>query len=195
MPHLDGLDVGWFEAITATALRYFADECVDVAVIEAGMGGSTDATNVVESVVSVITSVTTMHGIFLGDTLAAVAEHKAGIIKPGSAVVSGVTSPEAIAVIRARAQELSCPLLQLGENLRVTRARTSEESSVASFFFSGRRFEDVLIGLPGMQQPTSAALALAAANATFTRLGIPMTVESARQGLAHLPQCYGGTAR
>lgn len=99
-----------FEILTAVAFAYFRDEQVDVAVIEVGMGGSFDSTNVVQPLVAVITSVDLDHTAFLGGTRAAIAENKAGIIKPGTPVVAGNLHAEAWPVVKRAAQALRAPL-------------------------------------------------------------------------------------
>ncbi len=100
-----------FEIVTAAAWGYFCDRSVDIAVVEVGLGGRLDATNVAPPVVAAIASVARDHWQRLGDTLAQIAAEKAGILKPGRpAVVAAGQSPEVIAVIRERALALGCPL-------------------------------------------------------------------------------------
>ncbi len=108
----------FFETLTAMAFLYFSISKVDFAVLEVGMGGRLDATNVVEARVSIITNVSFDHMDYLGHTLAAIAGEKAGIIKAGVPVVSGVKEPEAAAVIRRRAAELHAPLVEILESAR-----------------------------------------------------------------------------
>ncbi|MCD8482108.1 MAG: bifunctional folylpolyglutamate synthase/dihydrofolate synthase [Verrucomicrobia bacterium] len=105
----------FFEFMTAMAFMRFADEAVDIGIIETGLGGRLDATNVVCPEVSVITSIGFDHCDILGDTLAKIATEKAGIIKPGKPVVIGWLPPEAEAVIRARAQALGCAVHSVKE--------------------------------------------------------------------------------
>lgn len=104
----------YFEITTAMALLHFADRGVDAAVLEVGMGGRLDSTNVCRPQVCAITSISLDHTRQLGDTLEAIAGEKAGIIKPGVPVVSGVTQPEPRDVIRRIAAERSSPLIELG---------------------------------------------------------------------------------
>ncbi|MBD2531151.1 bifunctional folylpolyglutamate synthase/dihydrofolate synthase [Nostoc flagelliforme FACHB-838] len=100
-----------FEVITAAAWLYFAQQQVDVAVIEVGLGGRLDATNVcLEPLVTLITSISREHWQQLGPTIADIAREKAGILKPGCAVVVGTLPPEAEKVVRSRALELQCPI-------------------------------------------------------------------------------------
>ncbi|AUT02939.1 bifunctional folylpolyglutamate synthase/dihydrofolate synthase [Nostoc sp. CENA543] len=101
-----------FEIITAAAWLYFARQQVDVAVVEVGLGGRLDATNVISRpLVTVITSISREHWQQLGPTVADIAGEKAGILKPGCPTVVGVLPPDAQAVVRSRAQELQCPVI------------------------------------------------------------------------------------
>ncbi|HEX2473825.1 MAG TPA: folylpolyglutamate synthase/dihydrofolate synthase family protein, partial [Lacipirellulaceae bacterium] len=106
----------YFEITTAMALLHFVERRVDVAVLEVGLGGRLDSTNVCLPMVSVITSISFDHMKQLGNTLAAIAREKAGIIKPGVPVVCGASEPEAKAVIAEVAREHGCRLIQLGED-------------------------------------------------------------------------------
>jgi dihydrofolate synthase/folylpolyglutamate synthase len=108
-----------FEVLTAAALRYLADRAVDIAVVEVGMGGTYDATNLVVPDVAVITSVALDHAAFLGDTLQQVAVNKAGIIKPGAEVVAGAMPAEAAAVVREVCQRQGACLWWAPEVIQV----------------------------------------------------------------------------
>lgn len=110
---------GFFDVATAAALWLFSQVGVDVAVVEVGLGGTLDATNIVSPRVSCITSIEHEHVDKLGDTLALIAAHKAGIIKPGVPVVLGALPAEAASVAMARAVELGAPLWRLGDALQV----------------------------------------------------------------------------
>ena len=100
----------FFEVTTALALKHFGDTKVDIAILETGLGGRLDATNAVQSDVSVITPIGLDHEEWLGNTLAQIAGEKAGIIKPCVPVVSAPQRSEAEQVIRARAAECGAPL-------------------------------------------------------------------------------------
>jgi folylpolyglutamate synthase/dihydropteroate synthase len=104
----------WFEVLTTVAFLHFARSKVDIAVLETGLGGRLDATNVSRPVLSVITSISLDHMALLGNTVAKIAAEKAGIIKRGVPVVSGATHPSARRVIRAVAARRRAPLLELG---------------------------------------------------------------------------------
>ena len=104
------LHPSFFELTTAMAFKYFADEKVDVAVIEVGLGGRLDSTNIITPILSVITNIALDHTQFLGSTLAEIASEKAGIIKQGVPVVIGEATPETRPVFEQKASEMSAPI-------------------------------------------------------------------------------------
>ena len=132
----------FFEIATALTLRYFCEAKVDIVILETGMGGRLDATNAVQSNVSVITPIDLDHEKWLGQTLREIATEKAGIIKPSIPVVSAAQRPEAEEVIRARVVECEAPLQFVNESYNRT-----------------------TIALPGTRQKQNAALAIAALGA------------------------------
>lgn len=108
-----------FELLTCAAFLHFANENVDVAIIETGMGGKLDSTNVVNPIVSVITSIALEHTNFLGKTIEEITAHKAGIIKQRRPVIVGVVPNEALHVIQQTANNLNAPLAVYGEQFEV----------------------------------------------------------------------------
>lgn len=108
-----------FELLTCAAFTHFANEEVDIVLLEAGMGGREDSTNVIEPVVSIIPSIALEHTNFLGNTLTSIASHKAGIIKYRKPVVTGRLPEEAMAVVAAEAKQQQAPLLVLGNHFNV----------------------------------------------------------------------------
>ena len=104
------LHPSFFELTTAMAFKYFADEKVDVAVIEVGLGGRLDSTNIITPILSVITNIALDHTQFLGNTLAEIASEKAGIIKQGVPVVIGEATPETRPVFEQKAREMNAPI-------------------------------------------------------------------------------------
>jgi dihydrofolate synthase/folylpolyglutamate synthase len=119
--HFQAVDgIGFPEVMTALALQHFADEMVDVAVIEVHVGGTFDATNVITPQCSVITRIDYDHTDFLGDTLTSIATHKAGIIKPGVPVVTAPQVKEALDVIRTQAEAKSAQLTVVGKDIPFT---------------------------------------------------------------------------
>ena len=123
-PEFQKLEPSFFEMTTALAFYFFAEEKVDIAIIEVGLGGRLDATNIITPIASVITNISLEHTQLLGDTLAKIAFEKAGIIKPDVPVIIGKVQPETMPVYRQRADELSAPLHTAG-NITV-RSEVSE---------------------------------------------------------------------
>ncbi len=148
----------FFECATAMALDHFASERVNWAVLETGMGGRYDATNVVQPEVSVISNISLEHQEYLGNTLAEIAQEKAGIMKPGAGVVTGARQKNALEVIEKTAKEKGAPLHRLGKEIRVRKNKDG------SFTYLGmhRRWPRVKIGMIGEHQITNAAQALGA---------------------------------
>ena len=176
----------YFEIITAAALCHFVRRRVDVAILEVGLGGRLDSTNVCTPIVSVITSISFDHIKQLGATLAAIAEEKAGIIKPGVPVLSGVTADEPREVVRKIARQNGCRLLELGVDFDVDYhppQHLERAPSPAHFDFrylapaieppendeDSRRalptgdLRDIAMGLLGRHQAANAGLVVAAA--------------------------------
>ncbi|MGH7230950.1 MAG: bifunctional folylpolyglutamate synthase/dihydrofolate synthase [Nitrospiraceae bacterium] len=151
------IDPTFFEFTTVMAFQYFADQRVDLAVVEVGMGGRFDATNVLTPLVSVITNVALDHQAYLGHTVGAIAHEKAGIIKPGLPVVVGRLNHEASAVLAVAASERRAPLYRLNEAFHI------EGDSVEAFRYDGmaRSFSDLSCPLRGRHQLDNAACALA----------------------------------
>lgn len=146
-----------FEITTALALLYFARQKVDAAVIEVGLGGRLDATNIITPRVAVITSLSYDHTAVLGDTLAKIAREKAGIIKPGVPVVSSPQKPEALEVLEKFSQEKQAPLTVVGREVKFKRQQNSLDGQTFSVHHSSFR-----IPLLGEHQVTNAVTAYAA---------------------------------
>ncbi len=146
------------ELLLAMALVHFADRACDVVVVETGMGGALDSTNVVTPVMSVIGPIELEHTAILGSTLAEVAANKAGIIKPGAPVAVAAQTDEALAVIAARAAEVGSPVSLSGRDWRWT-------GTWRDFVAEGPwgRYEGLQCGLAGDHQMANACLAMAAA--------------------------------
>jgi dihydrofolate synthase/folylpolyglutamate synthase len=175
----DDLDPTFFEFTTAMAFLAFAMARVEIAVIEVGMGGRLDATNVVQPLVSVITNVDLDHERYLGDTVGAIAEEKAGIIKPGVPLVTAAAHRDALATLAARAAERHAPLTVIGRDVRV------EGASPGAFVYHGltTRIDGLACPLLGGHQLTNAVTALAAVEHAKAR-GVRIPVEAIRRGLA-----------
>ena len=148
-----------FEIITAIAYDYFASEQVDVAIMEVGMGGLLDSTNVCQPILTGITTIGLDHVALLGDTLEAIAEQKAGIIKPGVTLVTGNIVPEALAVIDQIAEAKQAPSLFYGDAYQVSHHESIVTGEVFDYTSSVRhgRFKT---GLLGLHQIENAGMAL-----------------------------------
>lgn len=149
-----------FEIITAIAYDYFASEQVDVTIMEVGMGGLLDSTNVCQSILTGITTIGLDHVALLGDTLEAIAEQKAGIIKQGIPLVTGRIAPEALAVIDRIAEGKDAPRLAYGKDYQVSHQEsvvTGEVFDYTSVVRQGR-FQT---GLLGLHQIENAGMAIA----------------------------------
>ncbi|MGE3316044.1 MAG: folylpolyglutamate synthase/dihydrofolate synthase family protein [Planctomycetaceae bacterium] len=116
----------YFEIATALGWLYFVDQKAEIVALEVGMGGRLDSTNICRPVVTVITSISRDHTAFLGNTLAAIAGEKAGIIKPGVPLVSGVLNDEPRDVIRSKAEAMGIPLFELGTDFRFETLRDGQ---------------------------------------------------------------------
>lgn len=149
-----------FEIITALAYDYFASEQVDVAIMEVGMGGLLDSTNVCQPMLTGITTIGLDHVALLGDTLEAIAEQKAGIIKLGIPLVTGNIVPEALAVIDQIAKAKQASRLAYGEDYQVSHHESVETGEIFDYSSSVRqgRFQT---GLLGLHQIENAGMALA----------------------------------
>ncbi|HON17904.1 MAG TPA: folylpolyglutamate synthase/dihydrofolate synthase family protein [Salinivirgaceae bacterium] len=127
--HFDGLKPSFFEMTVAMAFDYFADQKVDVAVIEVGMGGRLDSTNIITPELSVITNIGLDHTQFLGTTLSAIAEEKAGIIKTEVPVVIGEFHPDTLTVFERKASQAKAPLYKAFERFVVQKTQITEEGT------------------------------------------------------------------
>lgn len=185
LPHLRSrTDWTQFEVVTALAFLHFARTNVDAAVIEVGLGGRLDATNVLTPLVSVITPIDFDHTSILGNTLSEIAAEKAGIIKPGVPVVMAPQTPEAAKVIRNKAKDSNAPLVEVGKDLLFSRAAFDLQGQDLEVWSSQAPKEKtpLHIALLGAHQVENAATAYAALQAIKNSL--PLTDENIRRGFA-----------
>lgn len=174
----------WFELVTACAFRWFADVAVDAAVVEVGMGGRWDATNVADGQVAVVTTVALDHTEYLGPTTLDIAEEKAGIIKAGATVVVGERDPAIVEVMEGRAAEVGASRLLLLER---DVACEGNELAVGGRMLDIRtpwsEHTEIFLPLHGHHQGHNAALAVAAAEAF---VDAPLSPETVAEGLARV---------
>ena len=178
---LDKIQPSFFEATMAMAFRYFADCAVDVAVIEVGLGGRLDSTNIVSPALSVITNISFDHTEFLGNTLAQIAAEKAGIIKPETPVVIGEVVPETRPVFIQKAQEQNSPLTFAEENISVKFIEYSADKMIVET----RDDEKLIVGLCGEYQLKNIATVLTAVE-ELQKLGFAIYREDVKNGLENV---------
>jgi dihydrofolate synthase/folylpolyglutamate synthase len=154
--------LSFFETVVGMAYAAFADAPVDVAVIEVGMGGVWDATNVADGKVAVLTPVAVDHQKYLGDTAAAIAREKVGIIKPGAVVVSAAQADDVAAIIDERAAEVGATVLRAGRDFGVRSRVPAVGGQQVTLVGLRATYEDVFLPLYGAHQADNAALALVA---------------------------------
>ena len=177
-----------FDLLTAAAFRWFADEAVDAAVIEVGLGGTWDATNVVQPEVAVITNIELDHVEVLGPTRADIAADKAGIVKAGSILVLGETDPDLVPIFEAAAARVGAEgVWRRGEEFAVVSNSVAVGGRVISLRTPGASYEELFLPLHGAYQATNAACAVAAVEAFF---GQPASEEVVAAGLAAV-RCPG----
>ena len=165
-----------FELITAVALLHFARVGCDAVVLEVGLGGRLDSTNVVNPVACAITPISLDHTHVLGDTVAKIAAEKAGIIKPGVPVVCAAQGDDAMTVVRDRAREVGAPVMVP----RFGRIHARTEGLQQVFSYDG--ITDVHLRLAGVYQPSNAVMAIELARLLRTR-GFGISDEAIKQGL------------
>jgi dihydrofolate synthase/folylpolyglutamate synthase len=161
---LTGVRPTYFEAVTAAAFRWFADVAVDVAVVEVGMLGRWDATNIVDSQVAVVTNIALDHTEFAGPSTTDIANEKAGIIKPGSAVVIGETDPDLVQIFR---DEGGASTLVRGEDFETADNSLAVGGRSLDLRTPTTVYTDVFLPLHGAHQGDNASVALTAVETFF----------------------------
>lgn len=189
-PHTEKIDsLSFFEVYTALALLYFKRKKIDLAVVEVGLGGRLDATNVINPLVCVITPISFEHTQKLGNTLASVAKEKSGIIKRENLVISSPQKKEALDVIKKTAKDKSASIYVVGENISYQHIESTDTNQ--TFHVTGifGEYAPLKINLLGEHQVINAATAIGAIEALgFHRIIIPK--EAIRKGLGQA--CWPG---
>ncbi|QFZ17219.1 bifunctional tetrahydrofolate synthase/dihydrofolate synthase [Saccharothrix syringae] len=174
-----------FEVLTGMAFAAFADAPVDAAVVEVGMGGSWDATNIADGKVAVITPIGLDHVEYLGGDIAGIAEEKSGIIKPGSVAVLAQQEAAAEQVLLRRCAEVDASVARLGSEFGVLHRDVAVGGQVLRLQGLGGVYEDVFLPLHGAHQAANAVLALAAVEAFFgAGADRQLDVEAVREAFA-----------
>jgi dihydrofolate synthase / folylpolyglutamate synthase len=157
--------VSFFETVVAMAYAAFADAPVDVAVVEVGLGGTWDATNVADAAVAVVLPVAVDHAHLLGDDPVTIAGEKAGIIKAGSIAVVAEQLPDVLDVVRDRAQDVGATLVREGVDFGVVTRSPAVGGQLVSIQTPRARYDEVFLPLYGAHQAQNAAVALMAVEA------------------------------
>ena len=191
----------YFELVTTVGFLHFARQKTDCAVVEVGLGGRLDATNVITPEVSVITRIDFDHVERLGDTLAKIAAEKAGIVKDGVPVVCAEQEPEALGVIAAAARRKNAPLTLIGRDysLKNVDTGTGVDGAFTRFDLAApnQEYKGLTLGLLGLHQAQNAAAAVAAVDVYAARKDVAISEDAVRKGLAsaRLParlECFAG---
>jgi dihydrofolate synthase/folylpolyglutamate synthase len=211
---IDGVQMTFFEIITAMAYAAFADAPVDVAVVEVGLGGAWDATNVADAGVAVVTPIDLDHTHLLGRTITEITREKAGIIKPGAHAILAGQSPEAAEVLLARCVEVGALPQREGVDFGVIDRKLAVAGQVVRLSSADGPIDEIFLPLYGAHQAANAAQALAAAEAFlglkalqpdvvregFAQVHFPGRLEVVRRSppvvldAAHNPHGAGATA-
>jgi dihydrofolate synthase/folylpolyglutamate synthase len=191
LPLIDEIEPSFFEITVAMAFSWFAEQKVDVAVIETGLGGRLDSTNIIQPELSIITNIGMDHMNMLGNTLTAIAGEKAGIIKPNTPVVIGETLPETLAVFVNKAKAINAPIHF------ATQARTVTNPVWSDHFLQVKINNNISaesqtykLDLPGLYQSKNLLTVLASVE-QLQQLGYAITDESVHQALAQVKPLTG----
>jgi len=176
--------ISFFEAMTALAFAAFAEHPIDVGVIEVGMGGEWDATNVVDADVSVIMPINLDHTEYLGETLTEIAQTKAGIIKQSGFVVLAQQEPEAAKELLKRAAEMGADVAREGVEYSVLSRSLAVGGQLLTIQGASDTYEDIFLPLHGKHQASNAAAALVAVEAFFGDQ--ELDIEAVRAGFANV---------
>ena len=170
--------ITYFEVLTAAALLYFQRRKIDIAVLEVGLGGRLDATNVCRPLVSVITNIALDHTAYLGNSLTAIAREKAGIIKQRGVCVTAAKQKTVLEVLENTCRRSKAGLYQLGKEIKIRQ----QEDGLVTYLGLCSSLNDLIVPLPGRHQLENAALVLATLE-IIGKNGFPANIASIRKGL------------
>ena len=187
-PFFEPLQPSFFEVTTAMAFKYFEEQRVDIAVIEVGLGGRLDCTNIINPILSVITNISFDHTQFLGHTLAAIAAEKAGIIKAGVPVIVGETNAETKPVFLAKAEEVNAPIVFAEDSSEVL--SFEQDFAHATLLYTTRTMSELRGELCGYCQEKNTNTVLHALTA-LRQAGLHFEEPDVRRGFAQVCELTG----
>jgi dihydrofolate synthase / folylpolyglutamate synthase len=173
----------FFEILTVIAFMYYRDMKVNIALIETGIGGKFDSTNVITPLLSILTSISLDHTQILGDTIEAIAIEKAGIIKPMVPVISAVKAKQAVQVIENKATLEQAPLIQLYKDFFIENVMQEENQQRFTYQFNDNLLANLLLKMKGHHQVENASLAISAALLLNKYYDFSISEDSIRHGL------------
>lgn len=172
-----------FEVLVALAYTYFAAEEIDIAVVEVGMGGRDDATNVIDSITSIVTNISLEHTQWLGDTIEEIAENKAGILKKNSVLITAATQPSVISKLAEIAKQKQSALIQIRKDYEIIPETKSLQGQEFTVRTPTKTLRHLRIPLLGDHQLRNATCAIAAIEAAQSR-DYQITIDDFREGFA-----------
>ena len=184
----------FFEAVTAIAFKYFAESKVDIAIVETGLGGRLDATNILQPLVSVITTIGLEHTQILGESMEEIAFEKGGIIKRGVPCITGVKSQKAVRVLSDICAEKKSKLVQVHLN-KILIHQSSLDGLLVDFCVAQEKIKNLRVSLAGQHQATNAFLAINAVEIAAQRKNYVIDEKAIREGLAQIQKFSGIQAR
>ncbi len=184
-PSIKKYKTTFFESITAIALLYFADKKVDIAVVEVGLGGRLDATNVVHSILSIITNISIDHTRQLGKDRESIAKEKAGIIKPNSICISNSTYKSVNSIFEKFCRVRQAKHISLTQLIDINNVKFREKFTCLDLKINGAYYPQLKLSLIGEHQVQNGALAVAAANILNDKF-LPIKTDHIYEGLRHV---------
>ena len=174
----------YFEALLAICFQHFKDEAVEIGIIEVGLGGKYDGTNVINPEVAVITNVGLDHTEILGDTIEEIAADKSGIIKSGITVISGVKQPSVVKILQEKSKSKKACLMLLGSDISY-KIKNESEGMVFDFEMNNIHYKDLTMHILGEHQVANASLAISTV-LELKRSGFEVSEDAIRAGLLNL---------
>jgi dihydrofolate synthase/folylpolyglutamate synthase len=195
IPLVDELGASFFEATTAMAFEYFARAGADIAIIEAGLGGRLDSTNVLDPIVAGVTSIGYDHTEYLGDTLEQIAGEKAGIFKPGRPAVIGELDPHIRSLLAERARQAGASSVRIvAEEVTLHDVRVDDAGTTCDLEWRGTR-ETIRTPLAGRHQAANLAFSLVTLDAAGKDVAVPLAEARENIDRVHIPGRFQHTGR